>query len=130
MFSNCFVNCRTFLVSLGRAVLIKLFRHRNDAPARKWIAFPEQSRRSVLSDARLAAVAGSLSLWIVLLSGLVAESRAAVLQVTGATYSGAVTPGSPQNITGHAIFTGLTTSEGTFTSLRGATANAVVTSNL
>jgi len=59
------------------------------------------------------------------------ESRLvmSVLPVTAAVYSGAVTAGTPQVITGDATLAALTTSQGTFANLKGATANGVVTSN-
>lgn len=57
------------------------------------------------------------------------SALAAPLVISDAIYSGSVTPGTPESITGNAALAGLTTSEGTFTSLVGATANAVVTSN-
>ena len=53
----------------------------------------------------------------------------APLPINDATYAGAFTAGTPENITGNATVAGITTSEGTFTGLLGATANAVVTSN-
>lgn len=59
----------------------------------------------------------------------IAPLIAAPLVVTDATYSGSVTPGTPEAITGNASVAGLTTSEGTFTTLLGATANGVVTGN-
>jgi hypothetical protein len=51
-------------------------------------------------------------------------------QVIDAGFSGSVTPGTPENITGDAVLTQLTTDEGTFTNLVGATAQAVVTANI
>ncbi|WP_223633202.1 cell division protein FtsK [Corallococcus sp. EGB] len=51
------------------------------------------------------------------------------LHVTGATYTGAVTAGTPANITGNAQLVSLTTSEGTFTNLVGATANGLTSTN-
>lgn len=56
--------------------------------------------------------------------------QAAPLVISEATYSGSFTPGTPEAITGNATLAGLTTTEGTFTSLTGATANAVVTTNV
>jgi hypothetical protein len=77
----------------------------------------------------LPVVAGSLLLGFTAILGIAPGAQAAVLPVTDATYTGAVTPGTPENITGDTTLTGLTTSEGTFTNLIGATANAVVTAN-
>jgi hypothetical protein len=66
------------------------------------------------------------------LAGLVsmASSHAAPLAVTDATYTGSVIAGTPEAITGNATLASLTTSEGTFSILTGATANNVVTSNV
>ena len=65
----------------------------------------------------------------VLMLGLVPASLAAVNPITDATYSGSITPGSPEAINGNATLTGLTISGGTYTNLVGATANNVVTTN-
>jgi hypothetical protein len=51
------------------------------------------------------------------------------LRVTGASYTGAVTAGTPANITGAAQLASLTTSEGTFSNLVGATASGVNSTN-
>src|SRR6266853_5840297 len=104
--------------------------HGQEKPARKGVLFTKQHHLSCFRRARMTVVAGSVLLGFVVLLGLAPGSQAAVLQVTAATYGGAVTPGTPPNITGDATLTGLTTSEGTFTNLTGATANSVVTSNL
>jgi len=53
----------------------------------------------------------------------------AKVPVTGGAFTGAVSAGSPGNITGNVVISSLTTSEGTFRNLMGATANSVVTSN-
>lgn len=58
------------------------------------------------------------------------SSHAAPLAVTDATYTGSVTAGTPEAITGNATLSSLTTTEGIFSVLTGATANNVVTSNL
>jgi len=55
--------------------------------------------------------------------------QASILPVSDAFFTGYITPGIPEQITGNAIVSGLTTSEGTFTNLLGATANAVSTAN-
>lgn len=55
---------------------------------------------------------------------------AAPLAVTEVDYTGSITPGTPEAITGNATVAGLTTSEGSFTTLLGATANSVVTINV
>jgi len=57
-------------------------------------------------------------------------ATAAPLVISDATYSGSFTSGTPEAITGNANVAGITSTEGTFTSLTGATANTVVTSNL
>ncbi|ADO73041.1 hypothetical protein [Stigmatella aurantiaca] len=49
--------------------------------------------------------------------------------VTGATFSGAVTAGTPVNLTGIAQLASLTTAEGTFTQLTGATASGITGTN-
>ncbi|WP_242588654.1 cell division protein FtsK [Corallococcus macrosporus] len=51
------------------------------------------------------------------------------LRITGATFSGSVTAGTPANLTGDAQLASLTTSEGTFTNLVGATANGITSTN-
>jgi hypothetical protein len=54
----------------------------------------------------------------------------APVPISDATYSGSFTAGTPENITGNATVTGLTTSEGTFSNLIGATANGTVSSQI
>jgi autotransporter-associated beta strand protein len=54
----------------------------------------------------------------------------APIPITDATYSGSFAAGTPENITGNATVTGLTTSEGTFSNLIGATANGTVSSQI
>ena len=54
----------------------------------------------------------------------------APLPITDATYSGSFTAGTPENITGNASLTGVTTTEGTFSSLTGATANGVLSQQI
>lgn len=51
------------------------------------------------------------------------------LPVTAATFTGSVTAGTPVNLTGTAQLASLTTAEGTFTNLVGATANAISGTN-
>ncbi|NNC14327.1 cell division protein FtsK [Corallococcus exiguus] len=51
------------------------------------------------------------------------------LRVTGATFTGSVTAGAPANVTGNTQLAALTTSEGTFTNLVGATANGITSTN-
>ncbi|ATB33642.1 cell division protein FtsK [Melittangium boletus] len=53
----------------------------------------------------------------------------APLPALGATFSGSVTAGTPANLTGGAQLTSLTTAEGTFTNLVGATANSITGTN-
>ncbi|MCP3097930.1 cell division protein FtsK [Myxococcus sp. K15C18031901] len=50
--------------------------------------------------------------------------------VTGATFTGAVTAGTPVRLTGLASLASLTTAEGTFTQLVGATASGITGTNL
>ncbi|NOK21939.1 cell division protein FtsK [Corallococcus carmarthensis] len=52
------------------------------------------------------------------------------LRVTGAAFTGSVTAGTPANLTGNAQLSSLTTSEGTFTNLVGATANGITSTNV
>ena len=66
---------------------------------------------------------------LIILSGLSSVSHGAVLPATGASYTGSATAGTPAVITGNATLVGLTTTEGSYTNLRGATANSVVTAN-
>jgi len=61
---------------------------------------------------------------------LLSSAHAAPLAVTDATYTGSVSAGTPEAITGNATLASLTTSEGNFSILTGATANSVVTTNL
>ncbi len=68
-------------------------------------------------------------LGLVILFGPASESRGAVLPAINSSYVGLVTAGNPENITGNTTLVGLTTSEGTFTNLQGAVANAVATAN-
>jgi hypothetical protein len=56
-------------------------------------------------------------------------STRTLLPATGATFSGAVTAGSPANLTGAAQLASLTTAEGTFTNLVGATASGITGTN-
>lgn len=49
--------------------------------------------------------------------------------LSGASFSGSASAGTPENITGNAAISSLTTDEGAFSDLTGATANNVVTSN-
>ena len=51
------------------------------------------------------------------------------LRVTGAAFTGSVTAGTPANVTGNAQLASLTTAEGTFTNLVGATANGITSTN-
>ncbi|NBD09373.1 MULTISPECIES: cell division protein FtsK [Corallococcus] len=51
------------------------------------------------------------------------------MPVTGATFTGAVTAGTPAQLTGAAQLASVTTAEGTFTQLVGATANAITGTN-
>lgn len=60
---------------------------------------------------------------------LIATSHAAVCQVTSASFAGAVTVVTPPIITGDATIFGITTSEGTFANLTGATASSVIAIN-
>ena len=76
------------------------------------------------SPSRLASFASLLLAWPL------CNASAAVLPISDATYSGAFTPGTPENITGDTTLTGLTTTEGTFTGLLGATANSVTTQQI
>ena len=66
---------------------------------------------------------------LIIFLGLASGSQGAVLPVADASFIGAVTPGTPENIAGNTTLAGLTTAEGSFTNLQGATANAVVTAN-
>ncbi|MDC0709469.1 cell division protein FtsK [Stigmatella sp. ncwal1] len=50
--------------------------------------------------------------------------------VTGATFTGAVTSGTPVSLTGIAQLASLTTAEGTFTQLTGATASGITSTNV
>lgn len=56
-------------------------------------------------------------------------AHAAPLQITDITLAGSFTAGTPETITGNATITSFTTSEGTFASLIGATANSVTATN-
>ncbi|WP_224364999.1 cell division protein FtsK [Hyalangium versicolor] len=49
--------------------------------------------------------------------------------VTNAAFTGTVTAGTPENLTGNAQLSSLTTAEGTFTNLVGATANGITGTN-
>lgn len=54
-----------------------------------------------------------------------AVAHAAPLQITDISLSGSFTAGTPETLTGNATLLSFTTSEGTFSSLLGATANTV-----
>jgi hypothetical protein len=56
--------------------------------------------------------------------------HAAVIAISDADYTGSIVAGTPDSITGDALLFSLTTTEGMFTNLLGATANSVVTANL
>jgi hypothetical protein len=60
----------------------------------------------------------------------VTAAKGTPLPISDATYTGSFTAGSPETITGNANVSGLTTSEGTFSNLIGATANGVVSSQI
>ncbi len=63
------------------------------------------------------------------LATLAPASHAAVRAISDASYSGLFTLGTPENITGLATITSLTTLDGTFSNLVGATANSVTGTN-
>ncbi len=65
----------------------------------------------------------------VLSATLALESRASVLAISDASYSGSVAAGAPEDITGIANIVGLTTTEGTFGNLAGATASGITGGN-
>ena len=69
----------------------------------------------------------SLTAALALSLGVIAN--AAPLQITDISLSGSFTAGTPETITGDALVTAFTTSEGTFSGLVGATANAVTAQN-
>ena len=60
---------------------------------------------------------------------ITAQSVSVPLPALGASFTGSVTAGTPANLTGGAQLKSLTTAEGTFTQLVGATANSITGTN-